>query len=125
MRYLRRGILVAIVLTVVGLPTDYILVRNKIARVATAVSECGGKMGSIPLWPLGSESRVSFRHTLSSQQLDRLAELNSLRGTVGVAFVDCELSEVEIKDALAKLPNCALFRVNSNNSTSAPLLIAQ
>lgn len=94
-------------------------------RYQCPISECGGDFGSIPIWPIGSEYRVSFRTPLTSQQLDRLAELNSLRGTVGVAFVDCELSETEIKDALAKLPNCVLFRVNSENSASAPLRVAQ
>lgn len=117
MRYLRRGILFAIVLAVVGLSIDYVLVRNKDRRVAKAVSECGGRMGSIPIWPIGTEYRISFRSPLSSQQLDRLAELNSLRGTVGVAFVDCELSDAEAREAVAKFPKCLLIKVSGNKTS--------
>lgn len=117
MRPIKRGIMVAIAVTFVGLPTDYFLARNKNTRVAKAVSECGGGMGSIPIWPLGTEYRITFRSPLTTQQLDRLTELNSLRGTVRIAFVDCELSDDEVNEAVARLPNCLLIKVNDNNST--------
>ena len=117
MRSLRNGILITIFVTIAGLTTDYILVRNKDSRVGKAISECGGQFGSIPFWPLGSEYRVTFRGPLTSQQLSKLAELNSLRGSVGVAFVDCEFSEAEVNETFTKLAHCILFQVSGSNST--------
>lgn len=54
---------------------------------------------------------MTFPRALTSDQLDQLAELNSLRGWVGVAFVDCELSANQAREAIAKLPNCKLDHV--------------
>jgi len=52
-----------------------------------------------------------FFRTLTSDELDRLDELNSVRGTVNVAFADCDLSPDQVREATARLDNCKLFRV--------------
>ncbi len=117
MRYLKTAIWVTIVAMVVGLPMDYVFVRFKDKRVAKAVSECGGRMRSIPIWPIGTEYRITFRSPLTPQQLDRLTELNSLCGTVAIAFVDCELSDAEASEAIDKLPKCLLIKVSGNKSS--------
>ena len=74
-------------------------------------------MGSIPFWPIGAEYRVSFPHPLSKEQLEQLRELNSLRGSVTVAFINCEMTEEQIDDAVETLKNCDLFRVVGNEIT--------
>ena len=103
------GLLVLII--VVALAIDYVRVRAKNRRAFHAISQCGGRMGSIPCWPFGTEYRITFSRALTSDELDQLGELNSLRGFVGVAFVDCELSTDQVREATARLHNCALYRV--------------
>ena len=100
-----------VVTIVVALAIDYIRVREKDRRVFHAISQCGGRCGSIPFWPLGTEYRITFSRALTSDELDQLRELNSLRGSVGVAFVDCELSIDQAREATTKLHNCKLYRV--------------
>jgi hypothetical protein len=109
------GYLIAVV--ALALLIDHILIEAKERRVSHAISRCGGRMGSIPFWPMGTEYRVTFPRPLTSRELDELAELNSLRGSVGVAFIDCELSKDQIDEARRKLPNCALIRVIEGNAS--------
>jgi len=102
--------LIAVIIAV-ALAIDYLRVRAKDRRVFHAISQCGGRCGSIPVWPLGTEYRITFYRALTSDELGQLRELNSLRGCVGVAFVDCELSAEQAREATAKLHNCGLYRV--------------
>jgi hypothetical protein len=103
------GLLSAIV--ALALFIDYVMVEAKHARASRAVSRCGGRMGSIHFWPLGAEYDVRFSKPLTTIELNELAELNSLRGSVGVTFIDCELSETQIFETKKKLPNCRLRQV--------------
>ena len=96
---------------VIALAIDYIRVKAKDRRAFDAISQCGGRCGSIPIRPLGTEYRITFFRALTADELDQLAELNSLRGSVGVAFVDCELSTGQIREVTARLHNCRLYRV--------------
>ncbi len=77
-----------VLIIVVALAIDYVRVRAKDRRAFHAISQCGGRSGSIPTWPLGTEYRITFPRALTSDELDQLGELNSLRGSVDVAFVD-------------------------------------
>ena len=97
----------------VALVVDYYRVNAKEQRVFLAIAECGGTNGSIPFWPFGTEYRVKFPHALTSDQLDRLVELNSLRGSVKVAFVECELSADQVGEIESKLYNCKLRRITN------------
>jgi len=100
-----------IVIIAVSLVVDYLLVEAKDDRVFGAISRCDGRCASIPFWPLGTEYRVTFPRALTSAELKQLDEINSLRGAVGVAFVDCELSANQVREAMAKLHNCRLYRI--------------
>ncbi|WP_417848830.1 hypothetical protein [Thalassoglobus sp.] len=122
MRRFSRILGICLVIGVVAVTIDYALVNSKNRRVAGVVNDCGGRMGSIPAWPIGTEYRISFPHPLSSAQLDRLKELNSLRGWVGVAFVECELTEDQVRESTSMLHNCHLFRVVDGEM--APLRVA-
>ncbi len=119
MRLLIRVAGVCLALGVCALTLDYLVVEAKNRRVANAVTKHGGRMGSIPFWPLGAEYRVSFPHPLDAQQLDELLELNTLRGSVEVAFVDCNPTQIQIRDATLKLRRCRLWRVT--RSMMSPL----
>ena len=111
MRRATRGFGVFIVMIVLALAADYARVRAKDGRVSHAISRCNGRMGSIPMWPLGTEYRVTFFHALRSEQLDQIAELNSLRGSVHVTFVDCQFSGHEARQTMLKLHRCRLYRL--------------
>jgi hypothetical protein len=100
-----------VVLIVVGLTVDYCRVQAKEHRVFRTISQFGGRSVSIPAWPIGAENRNTFTRALTSQELAELHELNTLRGWVGVAFEDCELSDDQIREAVGNLPRCKLFRV--------------
>ena len=99
---------------IVLLTVDYFRVQAKDRRVATAVSRLGGRMGSLPLWPLGTEYYISFSRALNDDELDSLAELNSLRGHVGVKFSDCGLSETQQEQIRRKLASCFVLWDNAD-----------
>jgi hypothetical protein len=56
---------------IVLLTVDYFRVEAKDRRVATAVSRLGGRMGSLPLWPLGTEYHGSYDDEGIPAQRDR------------------------------------------------------
>jgi hypothetical protein len=95
----------------VFLAVDYFKVQGLEKRKREAIAQCGGGSYMLGGWPLGTEYRITFPHALTAEQLDSLDVLNRLRGSVGVAFVDCDLSDDEIREAIAKLHNCRLYRV--------------
>ncbi|SFJ34128.1 hypothetical protein [Planctomicrobium piriforme] len=103
------GFLFLILVAVLWL--DYIIVEAKENRVSAAVSRAGGRMGSIPFWPIGAEYRITFPRALTVEQLNDVAKANSLRGSVGIAFVDCELSDEETRQTRQILHKCHVFRV--------------
>lgn len=53
MERLGRIALILIALVAFGLTFDYFHVAQKERQLASAVSACGGTLGSIPFWPLG------------------------------------------------------------------------
>lgn len=108
-RHTRRVIGCTAAILVVVLAVDYAVVRSKERRLSLAVSELGGRIGSLPSWPLGTEYRISFQRPLNRKELDQLEIANRMRGRVGIAFRNCELSETERSNAREALPHCHLF----------------
>lgn len=111
MRRRRQAIRLIVAIIAILLTVDYIRVRARIGRVSHSISRFGGRCGSIPFWPIGAEYRITLPRALTSIELCDLAELNSLRGTVHVAFVDCELSTDQTLETIEKLHGCKLYRV--------------
>ena len=110
----RWRIVAAVILIVVGI-VDFVRFVASERTAVRVVSECGGTVGSEGIgWLLKKDYRVTFHRALSSEELERLTGLNSLRGTVAVAFVDCEMSQGEMREALAKLPRCYLMKVTGS-----------
>ena len=109
MRSVSRIFGLIVVLIVVGLTIDYCCVQAKERRVVHMITQLGGRSGSIPAWPFGTEYHITFTRALTTEELARLHELNTLRGWVGVAFEDCKLSDSQVREAVANLPNCELF----------------
>ena len=105
-----------LIASVLALIVDYNRVQAKDRRVATLVKKFGGRMTSIPVWPFGSEYGISFTAPLTSKQIDQLKELNSLRGTVGIAFIECELSEHQKIELATSFEDCFVFQVFGNDT---------
>jgi hypothetical protein len=90
-------------------------IRNEIhiRRAFPVIRELGGRIGSIPFWPFGCEYRITFRDCrLSEDDLQRLVVLNDLTGrnSVGIAFVDTNLTEMDVKRLRTLLPHCGVVR---------------
>ncbi len=97
MRQFAKTISIIILCVVFIAIVDIINISRKEKRLSRAVGLIGGRSGSIPFWPLGTEYRVTLTAVPSSSQLEELKIANRLRGWVGIAFEDCDLSE---KDGL-------------------------
>jgi hypothetical protein len=96
------------------LAVDYVAVQSKERRLSAAVSACGGKIGSIPAWPIGTEYRITFNHVLDEKQLQQMEIANHMRGWVGIAFRDVELSNEERTKTSAVLNKCHLFMIRDD-----------
>ena len=118
MKRLGKAVLIFIALIVVGLTIDYFNVARKERQLSAAVSDCGGRLGSIPAWPLGTEYRITLNKVPDDDELIRLALANRMRGWVGIAFVDCEIDRKNQNRLRARLQNCYLFVVR-NGTMSA------
>lgn len=105
------GLLAALILAV--LVVDYALVRSKERHLSSVVFDLGGRMGSLPFWPIGTEYVISFRRRLNQSELHRLQIANRMRGSVLIYFY-CELSNTEKTMARAALPACRLIVVQGS-----------
>jgi hypothetical protein len=103
----------------VGLAIDYVMVQRKEAQLTSAVSDCGGRIGSIPFWPIGTEYRNTMIRLPDENCLNRLHIANLVRGWVGIAFPDSQFSLADRAMLLEKLRNCQLYMVR--NGTMIPL----
>ncbi|HET6879791.1 MAG TPA: hypothetical protein VFI31_06540 [Pirellulales bacterium] len=103
-------------LIAVGLAIDYVNVARKERLLLNAVSECDGRLGSIPVWPLGTEYRITLTSVPSKSQLRALAIANEMRGWVGIAFNNCVISQEDSERLLVALPNCHLFVVKEDGT---------
>lgn len=113
MRRVLPASLIAILLVAAFLIWDYRGVNARDRRVSAAVVRCGGRMGSLSFWPFGTEYRISLTRPLAEKELKSLVELNALRGSVAVAFVDCELTQQELEIVTRHLDQCHLFRISN------------
>jgi hypothetical protein len=98
-------------LTVVWLSVRHCLGQAALARAAAVIGELGGKCGSIPFEPVGTEVRISFtKNSLSRQQLTRLTLLNSLppRYSVGILFADTNLTSEDVRWLHESIPRCGI-----------------
>lgn len=109
-------LLVAVSCLIILAVMDYAAVQYKDSHVSRIVSNLGGKTGSIPAWPLGTEYRISFESPLTMEQINFLTPLNDLRGDVWVAFPECAFSENEVRDIRSKLYRCHLHSITEDNS---------
>ncbi|MBI1248645.1 hypothetical protein GC197_12495 [bacterium] len=109
MRPVFKLTLILVVLIAVGLKVDYYFVAQKEKRLSAAVSNIGGRVGSIPAWPLGTEYRITLTKAPTDEELAQLAVANTMRGWVGIVFQDCEISSRDRGRLNASLSSCHLF----------------
>lgn len=114
-------IAIGILIVVVLFQIDYWNVRRKEKQLTSAVAAIGGRNGSIPAYPLGTEYRIVLNSVPDAKQLEDLQIANHLRGWVGIALEDCELSEEDVSRIKASLPACHLFLVDEKETTLQPL----
>lgn len=76
-------------------------------------------MGSIPVWPLGTEYRITLARVPDDKELRDLEIANKMRGWVGIAFQDVEISADDHQRLRSKLQDCHLFVVR--DGTMKPL----
>jgi hypothetical protein len=69
-----------VVLAAVALAFDYWNVTRKEKLLSNAVSRIGGRNGSIPVWPLGTEYRITLTAVPNAEQLEELKIANQMRG---------------------------------------------
>ncbi len=96
---------------VVAFAVDYYNVTRKERLLSHAVAQCGGQLGSIPVWPIGAEYRITLTSVPDTERLEALSVANHMRGWVGIAFKDCIVSHQESQRIMNKLPQCHLFIV--------------
>jgi hypothetical protein len=92
-------------------------VTRKERLLSNAVSKAGGRIDSIPMWPLGTEYRITLVSVPGESQLRALAIANQMRGWVGIAFKDCEINREDSERLLDALPNCHFFVVQDGRMT--------
>ncbi|WP_222436203.1 hypothetical protein [Rubripirellula reticaptiva] len=112
MRQIAKTASIIILCVVVIAIVDIVNVSRKEQRLSRSVKSIGGRTGSIPVWPFGTEYRVTLTAMPNDSQLEELTIANRLRGWVGIAFEDCDLSDTEVSRLLTALPDCHLFIVN-------------
>ena len=119
MKHIGKAALIVATLIAIGLPIDYLNVVRKERQLSTAVSNCGGRIGSIPVWPLGTEYRITLTKVPDDDELRQLGIANKMRGWVGIAFQECEINGKDQARLQSGLQNCHLF-VNRKD-TMTPL----
>lgn len=90
---------------------------NKRQAFAVA-SELGARVGSISCWPFGDEIRIEIYGTqFSRADLHRLEAFNPLtsRHSVGILFVDTNITQDDIDELRRLLPHCVVNAVANGN----------
>ena len=105
-------------LIAITLAFDYWNVTRKEKLLSHAVSLVGGRNGSIPLWPIGTEYRIVLTAVPDAEQVDKLRIANQMRGWVGIAFEDCDLTYDDVDRMRKHLPECHLFVVRDGKMTA-------
>lgn len=96
-------------LIAICLAFDYWNVARKEGLLSSAVKQIGGHSGSIPLWPLGTEYRITLNALPTDEQLEQLRIANKMRGWVGIAFADFELTAHDRDRLFRVLDRCHLY----------------
>ena len=118
MRQFAKTVLIIILCVVFIAIVDIVNISRKEKRLSRVIRSIGGRSGSIPVWPLGTEYRVTLTAVPNDSQLEDLKIANRLRGWVGIAFEDCDLAEKDVSQLLTALPDCHLFIVNGRGLIS-------
>ncbi|WP_145214367.1 hypothetical protein [Planctomycetes bacterium TBK1r] len=111
MKRFLKYLLILAAMAAAALAIDYWNVTRKEKRLSIAVSQIGGRNGSIPFWPLGTEYRITLTAIPTAGQLDQLKIANEMRGWVGIAFEDCGLTADDRDRLRRNLERCHLFVV--------------
>ncbi|XZE35657.1 hypothetical protein SH501x_001160 [Pirellulaceae bacterium SH501] len=111
MKRFSKIILLLAVVAAIALAIDYWNVVRKERLLSSAVSQIGGRNGSIPLWPLGTEYSITLTSLPTSEQLEKLRIANKMRGWVGTAFENCELTVEDVDRIRRNLDRCHLYVV--------------
>lgn len=117
MKRLSKIVLLLAALAAMALAIDYWNVTRKEKLLCSAVSQAGGRTGSIPCWPLGTEYRITLNAIPTRGQLDQLKIANKMRGWVEIAFKDCELTADDCDRLRGALDHCHLFVVQNGFMT--------
>ena len=113
MKRLSKFVLLVAVLGAIALAIEYWNVTRKEKLLSSAVAQIGGCSGSLPLWPLGTEYRINLNAIPTCEQLDQLKIANKMRGWVGIAFEDCELTADDRDRLRGILDRCHLYVVQN------------
>ena len=89
-------------------------ISRKEQQLSRIVNSIGGRTGSIPAWPFGTEYRITLTSVPNQEQMRKLTVANRMRGWVGIAFEDCKLSDGDTSELLTKLPGCHFYTVAEN-----------
>ena len=117
MKRFAKFVLCISLLAGIALALDYWNVTRKEKLLSTAVSGIGGRSGSIPVWPLGTEYRITLTSVPNQEQLNNLRIANQMRGWVGIAIEDCDLNQNDVDRMRQNLPACHLFVVKNGKMT--------
>ena len=93
---------------------DLFSISRKEQQLSRIVKSIGGRTGSIPVWPFGTEYRITLTSVPNQEQMRKLTVANRMRGWVGIAFEDCNLSDGGRSELLTQLPECQLYTVAEN-----------
>jgi hypothetical protein len=111
MKRFSKIILLLAVVAAIALAIDYWNVVRKERLLSSAVSQIGGRNGSIPLWPLGTEYSITLTSLPTSEQLAQLRIANKMRGWVGISFENSELTVEDVDRLRRNLDRCHLYVV--------------
>lgn len=111
MKRFSKIILLLAVVAAIALAIDYWNVVRKERLLSSAVSQIGGRNGSIPLWPLGTEYSITLTSLPTSEQLAQLRIANKMRGWVGISFENSELTVEDVDRIRRNLDRCHLYVV--------------
>lgn len=108
---------IVVALIAVGLATDYVHVSRKERQLSKAVSNCGGRIGSLRSWPVGSEYRITLSKLPDDGQIKELDIANRMRGWVGIAFPEGKVDSRDLQKLRSKFPNCRILVFRDRAST--------
>lgn len=106
-RWRLRLSIVTILISVVGY--DYISYHAKLNSTLREVVVLNGHYSSLTDWPFGKELHISFDRPLTSDELQKLAVLNSLSSRhFVVVYFYCDLESGQLDEVRSALTQCGV-----------------